>query len=135
MTKAELLIGKWKRTEPKIPGVLTKEFTRDGKMVEQSDDQNGGLQTGTTTYRLVDNELVFPDAPYTSDDSRLIAERTTLIEKLTEQELITETVIRTRLTPEAATEIAEVRREPVGPILAEVRESRHRAVYLRLKND
>ena len=141
-TTAELLIGSWKEVQPgqsNEPALfeVVLHFKQDGKYELSTWDSIRGPRVAPGTYRLHENTLQFSPASATelSPIRGEIWERTSIIETLTEEQLIIVTITRRRWTQEMAEQLADVRGVPVGPLLAEVREDRSRSLYVRLKDE
>jgi hypothetical protein len=135
---SELIVGKWLHVNRKdLIGDKVREFTRDGRVIERYSyparpNHPGGIEVGTWEYRVEGKILSSP--PSTRDDGTWVTEYTTFIETLTENELVTLTIKRTRLSVEIARQVAARRKIPVEQVLADVREERGRTFYVRLKD-
>jgi hypothetical protein len=134
---SELIIGKWLQVNrPDLVGDKVREFTREGKVIERYSyparpNHPKGIEVGAWEYR-VNGNVLFP--PSTRDDGIWVREYTTFIETLTENELVTLSIIRTRKSLEHAKREADRRKVPVEQVLAEVREERGRTYYVRVKD-
>jgi hypothetical protein len=134
----ELIVGRWRYAQPKVDenATTTIEYTHDGKCTRRyrppvHPENPKGVQTNTRDYR-VNGNILFPAS--THDDGFWVTEDTTLIESLTEGELVTLKITRTRLSQFWAEQEAKTRKVPVEQVLAEIREEQRRFVYVRLKD-
>jgi hypothetical protein len=135
---SELILGKWLQVNRKdMIGDKVREFTRDGRVIERYSyparpNHPRGIEVGTWDYRVEGNILSSP--PSTRDDGTWVTEYTTVIETLTENELVTLTTKRTRKSLEIAKQEAARRKMTLEAVLAEVTETRGRTFYVRLKD-
>jgi hypothetical protein len=124
-TTAELLLGSWKEVYPEqaVRPELLYHFTKDGRHEIRVWDFIHGPAVSVGTYKLEGNTIRF-EPQYQDNYREEILDRVTLIEKLTDEELILVTVTKKRCTPATAKDIAAVRDLPVDQVLAEVREEK-----------
>jgi hypothetical protein len=128
------LVGKWKRIGHNYAAELTSEFTANGILTERTKDRDGE-RSASVEYKLVGDTFVVPEPPVQDNviTRNETSERTTYIESLSDEKLVTVTIVRRRWTPKRAAEIAKSRMIPVEQLLSEVREERHTATYERVK--
>jgi hypothetical protein len=130
----KLLFGKWRQVKPRYAAEITVEYTANGLKIRRSEDIEG-VRTQSTPYELVDGTFVFPE-PKVEDNvftRRETTERTTYIESLSEDTLVTVTIVRRRWTVAWAEETAKRRKIPVEQLLSEVREERGTDTFERIK--